>query len=175
MDGHCSTPKTINSGVPQGSVLSPTLFLMFVNDLLSITICSIGSYADDTILHYSTSFSSRPTLQDLYHSRLEASKHLTSDLPLIYEWGRRNLLSFNASKPQYLHLTAWHDPLHNYPLFFENTQLFPSSTIYILGLSIYKDLNWKFYICSLAKSASSKLGILYRLKLYFISSQLLTV
>ncbi len=120
VDGHCSTPKTINSGALQGSVLWPTLFLMFINDLLSITSCCIHSYADDTTLHYSTSFSSRPTLQDLDHSRLAASERLTSDLALISEWDRRNLVSFNASKTQYLHLTTRHDPLHNYPIFFEN-------------------------------------------------------
>ncbi len=70
VDGHCSTAKTINSGVSQCSVLSPTLFLMFINDLLSIKSCSTNSYADDTTLHYSTSFNSIPTLQDLDHSDL---------------------------------------------------------------------------------------------------------
>ncbi len=47
VDGHSSKSKSINSGVPQGSVLSPTLFLLFILDLLSKTNCSIHSYADD--------------------------------------------------------------------------------------------------------------------------------
>merc|ERR1712035_254448 len=51
----------------------------------------------------------------------------------------------------------------------------PSSTLNILGLSFTKTLNWKFHISSLAKSASSKLGVLYRLKKFFSPSQLLTV
>ncbi len=55
VDGHCSTSEPINSGVPQGSVLSSILFLLFINDLLSMNNCPIHSYADGTTLHYSTS------------------------------------------------------------------------------------------------------------------------
>ncbi len=42
-DGHCSSSKPINSGVPQGFVLSPTLSLLFINDLLTVTQCTIHS------------------------------------------------------------------------------------------------------------------------------------
>ncbi len=66
VEGHFSTPKPINSGVSQGSVLSPTLFLLFINDLLSMTNCPIHSYSDDTTLHYSTSFDRHPNLQELH-------------------------------------------------------------------------------------------------------------
>ncbi len=59
VDGHCSSSKPINSGVPRGSVLSPTLFLLFINDLVILTQCLIQSYADDSTLHYSTSFNRR--------------------------------------------------------------------------------------------------------------------
>ncbi len=113
VDGHCSNPKTINSGVLQGSVLSLTLFLMFINDLFT-TSCSVHSFADDTTLHRFTSFNSRPNLQDLHNSRLEAAERLTSDHVLISEWGRRNFVCFDTS-------TTQHDLLHSYPLFFNNT------------------------------------------------------
>ncbi len=98
VDGQCSSLKPINSWVPQGSVLLPNLFLLFINDLLSISNCSIHSYADDSTLHFTTSFDKRSTLQDLQDSRLEASKRITSDLAIISNWGRRILVSFNASK-----------------------------------------------------------------------------
>ncbi len=81
VDSHCST-KMINSGVPQGSVLSPSLFLLFINDLLSLTNCPIYSYSDDTTLHYSTSFDRQPNLQELQVSRKDATECLTSDLSI---------------------------------------------------------------------------------------------
>ncbi len=72
VDGHCSTPITINCGVPQGSVLSPTLFLLFINDLSS-NQNQLHAYADDSTLHYSTHLRHRPTQQELHNSRLEAA------------------------------------------------------------------------------------------------------
>ncbi len=64
VDGHCSTPKTLSSGIPLGSVLLPTLFQLFINDL-SITNYPLHSYANDSTLHYSTSLnrSSTHTIQ----------------------------------------------------------------------------------------------------------------
>ncbi|MCP4266355.1 MAG: hypothetical protein GY777_12405, partial [Candidatus Brocadiaceae bacterium] len=111
VDSHCSSAKTINSGVPQGSVLSPTFFLLFINDLLNQTTCPIHSYADDTTLHYSPHFNSRPSQEALQASRDEAVAHLASDLSLISDWGSENLVLFNASKTQFLHLSTRHNLL----------------------------------------------------------------
>ncbi len=83
VDGHCSTSKPINSGVPLGFVLSPTLFLLFTNDLLSLTNCPIHSYANDITLHYSTSFDRHPNLQELQISRNDAAERLTLDHSII--------------------------------------------------------------------------------------------
>ncbi len=123
VDGHCPSPIPINSGVPRYSVLSPTFFLFFISDPLSVTSCHINSYPEDSTLQFSTSFDRRPTLQDLQDSRLETAECLTSDLALISVWFRRNLVSFNASKTHFLHLSTRHKLPNSYPLFFDNTQL----------------------------------------------------
>ncbi len=108
-------------------------------------------------------------------TRLEAAERLTSDLALISDWGRRNLVSFNASKTHFLHLSTRHNLPNSYPLFFNNTQLSPSSTLNILGLSFTQNLNWKLHISSLTKSASSKLGILYRHRQFLSPAQLMSI
>ena len=175
VDGHRAIPVPISSGVPQGSVLSPTLFLLFINDLLTLTDCPIHSYADDSTLHYSTYFLRRPSQNSLTLSREAAVARLTSDLSLISKWGKENLVVFNASKTQFLHLSTRHDLPQNYQLTFNDTQLTPSSSLQILGVSFSRDLSWKEHIISLAKSASKKLGVLYRLRNYFSPSQLLSL
>ena len=175
VDGHRSSFKSINSGVPQGSVLSPTLFLIFINDLLSSTKCPIHSYADDSTLHYSFSFARVPTQKQVEDARKVALEQLTSDLSLISDWGKKNLVVFNASKTQFLHLTTRHNLPHDYQIYFEDTKLEPSSVLNILGVSFSRDLSWKDHITSLSKQASKRLGVLGRLKSFFSPPQLLAL
>merc|ERR1712035_130483 len=77
---------------------TPTLFLLFINDLLSSTQCSIHSYAGDSTLHFSTSVPRRPTQQELHTSRQDAAERLTSDLSVISDWGKANLVLLMPQK-----------------------------------------------------------------------------
>ena len=52
LDRTCSYEYAVNAGVPQGSILGPTLFLLYIDDLPDDVVCNIVIYADDTI-HYS--------------------------------------------------------------------------------------------------------------------------
>ena len=99
VDGYLSNPHSINSGVPQGSVVSPVLFILFINDLLSSTSSSIFSFADDTYL--SSSFSSNP--QHLPYSNISPYRNtsaslLTNDLKNVEKWDSDNLVKFNVEK-----------------------------------------------------------------------------
>ena len=61
VDGANSASFPVSSGVPQGSVLSPTLFRLFINDLLHATASDVHSFADDSNLHKSFSFQCQPS------------------------------------------------------------------------------------------------------------------
>ncbi|KAL7630134.1 UNVERIFIED_CONTAM: hypothetical protein RMT77_019727 [Armadillidium vulgare] len=85
------------------------------------------------------------------------------------------MVVFNASKTQFLHLSTRHNLPHNYDIFFENTQLKPSSVLNILGVSFSRDLSWKDHITSLSKQASKRLGVLRHLRSFFMPPQLLAL
>ena len=83
MDGFLSNLHSINAGVPHGSVISPVLFILFINDLLTSTSSNIHSFADDT-LSSSFSFSSSHLLsiyKSQIHPSLEYCSHVWSGAP----------------------------------------------------------------------------------------------
>ena len=51
LEGKSSQEYPVNAGVPQGSIFSPTLFLLYINDLTDDVVCNIAIYADDTTLY----------------------------------------------------------------------------------------------------------------------------
>ena len=81
----------------------------------------------------------------------------------------------NLPSSKLLQQSTQHNLPDNYPLFLNDTQLPLSTTLNTLGLSFTKNLNWQFHISALAKSASKKLGVLWCLRPFFSSSQLLAL
>src|ERR1700755_1751860 len=111
----------------------------------------------------------------LTDARRVALVQMTSDLSRISNWGREDMVVFNALKTQFLHFSTRHNLPHNYDIFFENNQLKPSSVLNILGVSFSRDLSWKDHITSLSKQASKKFGVLRCLRGFFTPLQLLAL
>ena len=97
LDWKSSQEYPVNAGVPQGSILGSTLFLLYINyinDLPDDVICNIVIYTDDATL-----YSKCDQASDLWQ-QLELASELESDLRDTVDWGRKCLVDFNAGKTQ---------------------------------------------------------------------------
>ena len=154
LDGHSSPLYNINAGVPQGSVLGPTLFLVFINDLPDGALSRIGIYADDTTVYSSVGKSG-------VFEKVESAAELQDDLRGIVEWGNRWLVSFNATKTKLLSFHRHRDP-SLVPVEMNGIALPEKTSFRLLGITFTPSMDWKPYIQSIAKAASRRVGSLYR-------------
>ena len=150
LDGKSSKEYPVNVGVPQGSILGPTLFLLYINDLPDDVTCDIGVYADDTTLY---SWCDRAS--DLWQ-QLELASELESDLRDTVDWGKKWLVDFNAGKTQ---LVLFDQSNNNGSIDVKmgGSILEEKSSFKMLGLTFSSKFDWSSYIISIAKTTSKKI------------------
>ena len=163
LDGKSLQEYPVDAGVPQGSILGPALFLLYINDLSDDVICDIAVYDDNT-----TRYSKCDWAFDLLQ-QLELASELESDLRDTVDSGKKWLFDFNAGKTQ-LVLFDQSDNNGSIDVKMGWSILEEKSSFKMLGLTFSSKLDWGPYIISIAKTASKKIGALIR-SLKFLSPE----
>ena len=135
------------SGVPQGSILGPFLFLPYINDLPSIVSpeSTLALFADDSKCFRS--------IKALDHDSLE----FQDDASAVKSWGDSWGMQFN-SRCKILPITRSLHP-HSYPYYMGDNFINPVNVYLDLGLMVASDLAWKVHVDSIAKKANRSLGL----------------
>ncbi|CAH2218036.1 jg22219 [Pararge aegeria aegeria] len=171
VDGHSSDLMAVNAGVPQGSVLSATLFLLHINDLLNP---NLFGYADDSTVTERYLSSPRASANDILEHRESLVERINLTLKEVSDWGDANLVKFNAAKTQSCLFSAKKSPFTLAPTF-RGVSVPISDHIELLGVNISSNLNFGKCIESKAKVAAKKLGILNKVRRYFTPGQRLAL
>ena len=155
-----TTTRDITCGVPQGSVLGPTFFLIYINDIVNASLFRTTLFADDTHL-----FITSNTVDDLHAS-------VNRELPKVSRWLQANKLSLNADKTEMLVLN---NASHNFTVNINHKQISICDSAKYLGVTIDSKLSWKQHIeCTISKLARC-VGIMTRLQSLVSRSVLRTI
>ena len=150
LNGEESSWATVSSGIPQGSVLGPTLFLIYINDLPEVVDSVIKLFADDTKLYNRVN-----TVTDM--------EYLQKDLDNLVKWSADRQLRFNSSKCHHLHIGR--ETGFIYTMEEDGSRRTTVSEVKQekdLGVLIDKDLKFQHHIAESVKKANRKLGLIRR-------------
>jgi hypothetical protein len=149
LDGEKSEKIHVTSGVPQGTVLGPILFLVCINNFHEyIKHSTLRLFADDSILY--------KTIKD------ESDTHkLQEDLDAAEKWENDWLMQFHPDKCSVMHITTKKNSIHHKYVLHQHTLQTESSTKY-LGVTIPSDLKWNKRIDIISSTASKHLNFIKR-------------
>ena len=150
VDGVASTWSPVTSGVPQGSILGPLLFVIFINDLPDFTVkgTETALYADDTKLH------------DTITSTNDCER-LQQPLTNLDHWNVQNNIRFNPSKCKVLTISRKKSPI-TYDYTLGTVKLIRVCNEKDLGVITSYELSWDLHINSIISKANKMLGVLKR-------------
>ena len=150
LDGQASDPVPVLSGVPQGSVLGPVLFLIFINDLPDNFRSSVRLFADDCVLYRNIK------------SPIDC-QILQDDLNSLSQWETDWQMKFNVAKCHSMRVTR-HLPdkqiLFDYTLHQQKLEQVQSAKY--LGLTITNNLDWGQHVSEISCKATGTVGFLQR-------------
>lgn len=148
VEGKQSPTVPVLSGVPQGSVLGPCLFLAYINDLPDSLKSRTRLFADDTIVYLTINSESDPEI-------------LQNDLKKLEQWESNWSMEFNPDKCEVIRVARKKNPII-YPYKLHNIELKTTENAKYLGITISQDLSWKSHIENVSCKASNTLKFVKR-------------
>nr|CAI5854689.1 unnamed protein product [Callosobruchus analis] len=154
VDGSVSALRDVSKGVPQGSILGPVLFTLYVSDLNEVVKhCKMHSYADDTQLYLS------------YNPAkvLEASLNLSSDLGNVCSWFNSNGLKVNPKKSVVITFKSKNSTFHsnNVKFYIDGREIEHMTSVRNLGVLFDEHLTFHNHVSRAVQSAYAKLRTIY--------------
>ena len=149
LDGQASDPVPVLSGVPQGSVLGPVLFFIFINDLPENIRSSVRLFADDCVLYRNI------------ESPMDC-QILQDDLNSIAQWETDWQMKFNVAKCHSMRVTRHPPDKHIQFYTLHQQRLEQVQSAKYLGITISDDLDWGQHISEISSKATKTLGFLWR-------------
>ena len=151
----CSTLRAINIGVLQGSILGPTLFIMFVNNLFKVVNddeCKMIMYADDTVVYTSSTLN-------------EGFSNLDTNLHSIIQWCNNNRLTLNVGKTKHMIIgpTLKENLATENNMQYKNKKIETVSEYNYLGIEVDNKLTMENHINKSVSKSNKKLFMIYKL------------
>ena len=145
-----SSPINVTSGVPQGSVIGPLLFLIYINDLPDYiqNNSTVKQFADDTIIYHPI-------------TNQQDTNALQEDLDALQRWESDWLMHFHPQKCQTLHITNKRNIIQS-TYTTHNHNLQSTNTAKYLGIHIDSTLKWNTHINKTAQRANTSSAFLHR-------------
>ena len=147
-----SDALTVTKGVPQGSLLGPVFFLLYINDMVKVSSSFTPIlYADDTTLLFSNK------------NEIELQQVCNRSLVQFQNWSIANRLTININKCYYMIITNQRDFPH-VSIQISNQELEPAEKVKFLGVFIDNKMKFLQHSVYIASKVSRSIGIMYRVK-----------
>ena len=160
INGKNSSFRPVSCGIPQGSIIGPLIFIIYINDLpLHVSHCKVSMYADDTALYYPSKNES-----DLIDK-------INEDMTGVKEWLKRNKLSLNVEKTEFI-LLGTRSKLRNIhddkiTITINGTPLKHVHTCKHLGVIVDENLIWRNHIDHVRRKALAGVHVIKKVKNIF--------